>query len=147
MGWKKITVRFFVCITILFSILFCIEQYLKSKAFVTRYIQNNILELEDYVGDIIDSGEIHSKSFYKWDVAYYPAQKMVQFTVASGGFASSHWYKGFYYSQADKPLGFQGAELNFDETAAGWEWNETDGDNNEYTERITANWYWFEMNF
>ena len=60
---------------------------------------------------------------------------------------SSTAYEGFYYSEDDRPIGFQGTELDFVQDGTGWSWKEEDGDNCEHIEKITAHWYWFRMSF
>lgn len=56
-------------------------------------------------------------------------------------------HKGFYYSATGGPIGYQGADMVFQQQGDGWLWIEVDGDNWMYTERIVDNWYWYEMHF
>ena len=82
-----------------------------------------------------------------WQVSCYPAVGMVEFITKGTGVGSSTTYEGFYYSEDDRPIGFQGTEAGFVPYDTGWSWEEEKGDNRERTERITARWYWFQMNF
>jgi hypothetical protein len=82
-----------------------------------------------------------------WDVDCYKENGQVEFWVSGFGFGSSSLYKGIYYSALDIPLGFQGANVDFTTYKDGWIWEESDGDNWQYTERIFENWFWFEVHF
>ena len=72
---------------------------------------------------------------------------MVEFIIKGTGIGSSTACEGFYYSEDDRPIGFQGTELDFVQDGAGWNWKEKSGDNHERIEKITAHWYWFRMSF
>lgn len=142
--------KFIICVIFLLIVLLFYRlsyQNPNDKASVFEYIQNNKSELESFAKDIIENHKIENTSYNEWTVSYYPSTDMVQFTVSSSRFASSHNYKGFYYSPTDIPLGYQGTDLEFIKTETGWEWKEPKGDNVQYTEKIVENWYWFEMDF
>lgn len=37
--------------------------------------------------------------------------------------------------------------VEFVKSENGWSWAESEGDNIQYTERIAAHWYWYEVKF
>lgn len=116
------------------------------KADIIEYVQTNQEALEQFAtGLMADPPE--DTAYNGWQVSYYPAAGMVEFTTKGTGIGSATAYEGFYYSEDDRPMGFQGTELDFTRDDTGWSWEEADGDNHERTERITARWYWFQMNF
>ena len=118
-----------------------------SKSTITSYVQNNKSDLEQYVKEIGTDSTSITDVYNHWNVSYYPISGMVEFLVSTSGFGSSGKYSGFYYSPEDIPMGYQEQPLDLQEHASGWQWNEPNGDNHYDTERIAANWYWFEMTF
>lgn len=73
--------------------------------------------------------------------------RQVDFTSSYLGFGSSAHVKGFYYSKDDVPRGWQGVELTFKKKEKGLLWEQEDGDNWCYVEKICDNWYYFEVSF
>lgn len=71
----------------------------------------------------------------------------IDFTCNMGGFASATWYSGFYYSVDDVPRTFQGYETQFQKYEDGLKWQQPEGDNWCYVEKIYDHWYYFEMHF
>ena len=55
-------------------------------------------------------------------------------------------WKVYYYAD-DEPHGFQNVPVEFVKSENGWSWAESEGDNIQYTERIAAHWYWYEVKF
>lgn len=117
-----------------------------EKADIIEYVQTNQEALEQFATTLMADPPKYA-AYNGWRVCYYPAAGMVEFITKGTGIGSATAYEGFYYSEDDRPIGFQGTEVDFVWDDTGWSWEETDGDNHERTERITARWYWFQMNF
>nr|WP_325239344.1 hypothetical protein [uncultured Oscillibacter sp.] len=123
-----------------------IFQKRSEKDNIIAYVQTNQEAMEQFVtGLVADPPE--DTAYNGWRVSYYPAVGMVEFITKGSGIGSSTVYEGFYYSEDDRPIGFQGTEADFTKDESGWSWEEENGDNHERTEKITARWYWFQMNF
>lgn len=120
-----------------------------TKIGITSYVKRNVESLEDYVAEVTKTeyGTFGYGEYNEWIVSLDTKTGMVQFDTVGFGIvpSSSHW--GFYYSPEDKPLGFDGTDVEFKESGKGWLWQEENGDNRNYTEKITDNWYWFKMEF
>lgn len=117
-----------------------------SKWMIWQYVLRNQEKLTAYAQNVIDEQPLNPKYYNGWRVYYY-SENMVEFCTSSFGLTPSTTYKGFYYSADDLPHGFQNVPVDFHETENGWEWTELVGDNIQYTERITLNWYWYEAKF
>lgn len=73
-------------------------------------------------------------------------QPIVEYETGCWGFASQTSYYGFYYSPEDRPLGFNGEKLELPNTITAFQY-ELEGDNWYYTEKLTNNWYYYEMHY
>jgi len=119
-----------------------------SKPLVINYIYKHHTELEQFAESIIVNNHYNMSSTYNgWEVYYWQENDMVEFVVRRRGIVSASTYEGFYYSPDDRPIGFQGRELEFTEGPDGWRWEEIGGDNWNYTEKVAEKWYWFKMSF
>lgn len=117
-----------------------------EKADIIEYVQTNQEALEQFAtGLLADPPGV--TAYNEWQISWYPSAGMVEFITKGTGIGSATAYEGFYYSEDDRPIGFQGTEVDFVRDDTGWSWEEADGDNRERTEKITARWYWFQMNF
>ena len=136
-----------VCVLCILVIVYAaVFQKHSAKADIIEYVQTNQEALEQFAtGLMADSSE--GTAYNGWQVAYYPAAGMIEFITKRSGIGSATAYEGFYYSADDRPIGFQGTEVDFVRDDTGWSWEEADGDNHERTEKITAHWYWFQMDF
>ena len=145
---KEINMKRTVCLLVMFSVCFFVACTGNSKAATIDYVQKNNMELSQFTEDIISSdGRNDGLTYNGWNVSYWEETGIVEFLVKARGLGSQTSYEGFYFSPDDKPMGFQGAEIEFKEDNAGWRWEESGGDNWNYTERIMENWYWYEMHF
>ncbi|WP_312281081.1 hypothetical protein [Oscillibacter sp.] len=119
-----------------------------SKATISSYIEQNHEELKEFADGIAEVNNADMQTTYQdWTVFYWRDANMVEFVTETRGLIPSSSYKGFYYSPDNMPLGYQGVKTNFIKVNNGWRSETVDGDNSEYTEKIMAHWYWFEMNF
>ena len=136
-----------VCVLCILVIVYAVVfQKRNAKADIIEYVQTNQEALEQLAAGLM-ADPPEGTAYNGWQVAYYPAAGMIEFITKGTGIGSATAYEGFYYSEDDRPIGFQGTEVDFVWDDTGWSWEETDGDNHERTERITARWYWFQMNF
>lgn len=71
---------------------------------------------------------------------------IVMYETGYSGFASQTSYYGFYYSPENRPLGFCGEELSLPEEVIAFQY-EMEGDNWYGTEKITDNWFYYEMHY
>lgn len=117
-----------------------------GKDAIVEYVQTNQESLERFAAGLLEEPS-EDAEYHGWRAACYPEARMVEFLTGGTGMGPSTTYEGFYYSEEDRPVGFQGTELDFKRDGDGWSWEEEDGDNRERTERITARWYWFQMSF
>lgn len=123
-----------------------VRQTRGTKAGIIEYVQANQEALDQFAGGLMEnlSGD---NEYNGWQATCYQDARMVEFITKGTGIGSSTTYEGFYYSEDDRPIGFQGTEIDFVQDDTGWSWEEENGDNRERTERISARWYWFQMNF
>lgn len=136
-----------VCVLCIIVIVYAaVFQKRDTKADITEYVQVNQEALEQFT-TILMAAPPKYATYNGWHVYYYPAAGMVEFITKRTGVGPATAYEGFYYSKDDRPIGFQGTEQDFVRDDTGWSWEEADGDNRERTEKITARWYWFQMNF
>lgn len=136
-----------VCVLCILVIVYAVVfQKRNAKVDIIEYVQTNQEALEQLAAGLM-ADPPEGTAYNGWQVAYYPAAGMIEFITKGTGIGSATAYEGFYYSEDDRPIGFQGTEVDFVWDDTGWSWEETDGDNHERTERITARWYWFQMNF
>ena len=118
-----------------------------EKADIIEYVQTNQGALEQFATGLLADPPGVTAYNEEWQISWYPAAGMVEFITKGTGIGSATVYEGFYYSEDDRPIGFQGTEVDFVRDDTGWSWEEADGDNHERTEKITARWYWFQMDF
>lgn len=72
----------------------------------------------------------------------------ISFDCGGKGFGSVMTYYGFYYTQDDLPIGWGGEDVDLAQNSTGWTLKESeDSDNIYYTERITDNWFYYEMSW
>ena len=117
-----------------------------TKSEIFDYVQGNQADLERFAVELIRVNGKDAK-YRNWPVAYYEDVRTVEFLTKGSGLGPVTTYEGFYYSENDVPIGFQGVELDFIQDGDGWIWRESNGDNCNQTERITEHWFWFKMSF
>ena len=110
------------------------------------YLNSHRSEIEEFALACLENG-LQEDSYHGWQVDCYKDNEQVEFLVSASGFGSSTSYTGIYYSARNIPLGFQGGNVDFVPYENGWRWKEGNGDNWQYTERISENWFWFEIHF
>ncbi len=139
---KKVLLILTAAIILLLSSVFLI----KSKGFIFLLVEHYQDELTATANAIIESGEESPEhAWYVPNIYYRDSIHMVEFTTSYWGIAPSGVNKGFYYSPQNIPLGHHyGDDVSFVPYENGWMWEEEDGNNTIYTERIVDNWFWFE---
>lgn len=112
------------------------------KTSAIRYVRANQAALQQFSEKLLQDPPVNRRTSYNgWTADAYT--EMVQFHTSSQG----KNYQGFYYSPQNIPLGFQEADMEFIPQENGWYWEESDGNNRMYTEKITDHWYWYDMHF
>lgn len=144
---KRKRVWFLLCGVAIAGILcVVILQKGSTKSEIFDYVQGNQADLERFAVELIRVNGKDAK-YRNWPVAYYEDVRTVEFLTKGSGLGPVTTYEGFYYSENDVPVGFQGVELDFIQDGDGWIWREANGDNCDQTERITEHWFWFKMSF
>lgn len=144
---KRKRVWFLLCGVAIAGILcVVILQKGSTKSEIFDYVQGNQADLERFAVELIRVNGKDAK-YRNWPVAYYEDVRTVEFLTKGSGLGPVTSYEGFYYSENDVPVGFQGVELDFIQDGDGWIWRESNGDNCNQTERITEHWFWFKMSF
>lgn len=144
-------------LSLLLAILFCLSAagctVLGRKISASGIINKDLTGITALAEKVLQDGEVPEDAFFQGvESIDYCAPDWVGFTTGGRGIGPETAYCGFYYSKEDKPLGFQGTDMELLEDGAGWSWQgEKDGqgggDNHYYTERIQFAWYYYEMYF
>jgi len=71
----------------------------------------------------------------------------IDFDCGGTGFGSAMTYYGFYFTEDNLPIGWDGEEVDLQHKGDGWTYKEGDSDNIYYTERIRDHWYYYEMHW
>ena len=144
---KKKGLALLLCVAAAAGCLYAAALHKRStKEGTIEYVQANQAALEQFASGLLED-PAEGARYNGWQADCYQAVRMVEFIIKGTGIGSSTAYEGFYYSEDDRPIGFQGTELDFVQDGAGWSWREESGDNHERIEKITAHWYWFQMSF
>lgn len=62
------------------------------------------------------------------------------------GYRLSQGYFGFYYTEDNKPIGWKGQDVSFNQYKDRWIWKDPeDSERIYFTERIVDNWFYYEM--
>ena len=145
---KRKAVLAAVCVLCILVIAYAaVFQKRVEKADIIEYVQTNQEALERFATGLLADPPGVTAYNEEWQISWYPAAGMVEFITKGTGIGSATAYEGFYYSEDDRPIGFQGTELDFVQDGTGWSWKEEDGDNCEHIEKITAHWHWYRMSF
>ena len=72
---------------------------------------------------------------------------IIDFSCGGAGIGSSTSYYGFYYSEKDNLTATWCCGGNVVQEGKGWSWEEPDGDNSYYTEKIRDHFYYYEAHF
>ena len=106
------------------------------------YIRLNTASLEAFAQEALSDGAAQTAQYGPWRVSVWHGAGIVEFHIrqspASGGVE-----KGFYYSAAGTPASFQATGYPLRVSGGGWIWEDPYG-NHGYTERIQANWFWYD---
>ena len=82
------------------------------------------------------------------DVTIYETNSgCVDFWMGGAGLIPSSSYWGVIYSVEDEPVGFQGVKPEFTWDGEGWYWQEKNGDNRSYVNKLSDRWYLYQMWF
>ena len=115
-----------------------------TKKIVIEHLEflNETIESEEYER-ILELEGVQKLRYWKND----GEDLIIEYFCEGSGIASAGTYAGFYYTSEDQHVGYEGTASNFTKEKNGWRWEEENGDNYEYTERISAHWYYYEAGF
>lgn len=120
--------------------------FIHSKELIYLLVAHDQENLTAMANAIMESGvESPEHPWYFRDIDYYDSIQMVEFTTSDWGIVPSGVRKGFYYSPQNIPLGYHYGEVSFLPYEEGWLWEEENGNNTIYTEKIVDHWFWFEF--
>ena len=106
-----------------------------NKEYVYKSLDNATFK------DILKNGDIKSISISRTGII--PAYTdQINFDCGGKGM---DYYCGFYYSKSGEPDGFNGQKWTFEKDGSGW--LDMGGETYYYTEQISGNWYYYEMEF
>ena len=118
--------------------------FLVNQTLITGYVKAHAEELEQMA---LDASYAREKNGAIKINRSANRPDMVEFWCWSRGLVPSSTYKGFYYSENDEPIPFQGAKQQLIESGKGWVWQQPESDNHGYTEKIIDKWYYYEASF
>ena len=118
--------------------------FLMNQTMITGYVKLHAEELE---ATAQEAGYAAQKDGPIQISKYANRPDMVEFSCWGKGLVPSSTYIGFYYSENDEPIPFQGVMQELVESGRGWVWQQPESDNHGYTEKIMDNWYYFEASF
>ena len=117
------------------------------KPSITEIVKNNNIELTKIAEDIINNKSVGEHTFKNvWEISYHENSNTVEFFCNGSGLDSETYDEGFYYSPLNKPLGFQGENVEFIKYGKGFKYIGV-GDNWQYTEKIMDKWYLYKAHF
>lgn len=140
----RVVIICIIAITIL--LIFIIKDTKKDK--IIRLVNKN----QEFLNECIENktyDKIYKINAIK-SIAPYSImdnELYIDFYCYGFGIAPSSTYYGFYYSSNDEPIGFQAAQIELEPDGKGWVWQQPNGDNRYYTEKISDNWYYYEAGF
>lgn len=138
-------------VLILFSLIFLLasnscssnKSFKETKQETKEFVLNNVDVLSEKVVDILSKKSADGITYDNGKTIDYKEYDYSNYVVfgydAQGMLGGQYW--GFYYSTNDVPIGDQGYELDLTKSKDGWYWQEPDGNNYYYTEKITDNWF------
>ena len=82
-----------------------------------------------------------------WPVGPDASAQMVQFSVGANGFGSETSYWGIYTTTDGQPAGWPEPDMPLVPEGDGFFWQEENGDNTYYTEKINDVWWYYRATF
>lgn len=114
----------------------------------SRIINKDITDITALAEKILETGEVPEDALYTGvEDVVYTAPDWVGFVTGSLKESDQTAYCGFYFSRDDRPMGYQGQEMELTAKSSGWTYQEPDGSSEYYTERIQFSWYYYEIHF
>lgn len=138
---NKILVTILVIVLIIGLVWNVFGPFLFNQTLITGYVKSHAVELEQIAQD---AGYVRQSEGFITIKKNTNRPDMVEFWCWSWGLVPSSTYKGFYYSENDEPIPFQGVAQKLVMDGDGWVWQEPGSDNHGYTEKIMDDWYYFE---
>lgn len=156
MSKMKKAIGLFLLITLSILLLGC--HFLDSRVSyekVEKYVNSNYEALETFPYDEMESyfdtafvkKYLGRKTIVKYVGARGDNDEIIEFFCGGRGLATNSITTGFYYSKDDTPFAFEfEKECVFTETSPGvFEWENSDGSNKFFTQRIREHWFYYYM--
>lgn len=141
---NKVAVTILVIVLIIGLIWNVFGPFLVNQTLITGYVKSHAEELEQIAQD---AGYAEQKMGTIRIKKCVNRPDLVEFDCWGWGLAPSSTYTGFYYSENDEPIPFQGVMQELVADGDGWSWQEPKSDNHGYTEKIMDKWYYYEASF
>ena len=141
---NKVAVTILIIVLIIGLIWNVFGPFLVNQTLITGYVKSHTEELEQIAQD---AGYAEQKMGTIRIKKCVNRPDMVEFFCWGQGLVPSSTYTGFYYSENDEPIPFQGVMQELFADGDGWSWQEPKSDNHGYTEKIMDKWYYYEASF
>ena len=138
---NKILVTILVIVLMIGLVWNVFGPFLFHQTLITGYVKSHADELEQIAQD---AGYVRQSEGLIKIQKSVNRPDMVEFECWAFGIVPASTYKGFYYSENDEPIPFQGVMQKLTADGNGWAWQEPESDNHGYTEKIMDNWYYYE---
>ncbi|NMC57132.1 MAG: hypothetical protein GYA50_07930 [Eubacteriaceae bacterium] len=120
-----------------------------NKVIVNPIDNNNLTQKNPYL--ILKSNVLYKifkiKGIQEIERYYSKSGRLcIIFDCGNESFMSSGGYYGFYFTEDNKPIGWEGTDVNFEQDGDQWIYKDMENYGAKYiTERIIDNWFYFEM--
>ncbi len=125
----------------------CTQNLTDKERIVTLFEQNEML-----ITDAVQTGDFEKVRQIKGIQNVYISEQYnyIDFECGGSGFGPSTHYYGFYFSPEDDLTAWNGGACPVQELIVdgeGYSWQEIDGDNRYYVEKIGDHFYYYEAHF
>jgi len=114
-----------------------------SKSEIFKLVEKN----EDILLGDISANNFNDSSEIKGIVDVNIEEEIINFYCGGYGMGPSTGYYGFYYTEDDNMTAIWCSGSPLKQDGKGYSWEEDDGDNRYYTEKICDNFYYYEAHF
>lgn len=115
--------------------------------FSAKIINGNLNDITSLAETVLKTGEVPEDAFFEGvETISYTAPNWVDFCTGARDGSPDPAYCGFYYTPEDRPMGYQGKDMELTAKNSGWGWQDPNG-GEYYTQRIRSRWFYYEMYF
>lgn len=105
---------------------------------------------KDAIISAVDSESFDEIENIRGIQSIYESDEYIDFSCGGSGFGSNTYYYGFFYSPEDSLTAWNGGACPADELYEyenGYKYQQTDGDNEYYVEKIGEHFFYYEAHF